>query len=231
VPKIRRRADPSAALPRNNPKTSRVRRLPSQGAKEVSVPLTISRRAALKTIGASAGAAAVWPYLSDSSAEAFAAIQSTTAPPMLAFLTTKQYETVDAVAETIIPADDHSPGARAARVADYIDLLLSESDPETQKTWTAGLAALDAASDERFGAPYARLTSAQASSLLDDISRNELAPRSSLEHFFVATKSATIRGYYTSEIGIHRELEYKGNRFLREFVGCTHPEHGYEPTR
>ena len=33
-------------------------------------------------------------------------------------------------------------------------------------------------------------------------------------------KQATVRGYYTSEIGIHQELRYKGNRFLREFVGC-----------
>ena len=33
-------------------------------------------------------------------------------------------------------------------------------------------------------------------------------------------KQATIRGYYTSKIGIHDELHYKGNVFLKEFVGC-----------
>ena len=33
-------------------------------------------------------------------------------------------------------------------------------------------------------------------------------------------KQATIHGYYTSKIGIHDELRYKGNQFLREFVGC-----------
>jgi gluconate 2-dehydrogenase subunit 3-like protein len=195
------------------------------------VSSNISRRAALKTIGTSAGAAVAWPYLSDSAAEAFAAIQSTDGTPKLAFLTSAQHATVDALAETIIPADDHSPGARAAHVADYIDLLLSESDPGTQKTWTAGLESLDELSRERFAAPYAQLTSSQMADLLREVSRNELAPQSSIEHFFVATKSATIRGYYTSEIGIHQELEYKGNRFLREFVGCTHLEHGYESTR
>jgi hypothetical protein len=36
----------------------------------------------------------------------------------------------------------------------------------------------------------------------------------------VTTKHATIQGYYTSEIGIHRELRYKGNQFLTAFVGC-----------
>ena len=65
--------------------------------------------------------------------------------------------------------------------------------------------------------------------LLSPLARNEERPTAPLEQFFKATKDATIRGYYTSEIGIQKELEYKGNRILGEFVGCTHPEHGYEP--
>lgn len=192
----------------------------------VAHPLTVSRRTALKTLGAGLGAA-VWPYLSDSAAEAFAGIQAANAAPKPVFLTAAQYAAVDAVAETIIPSDDHSPGARAARVADYIDLLLAESDRETQQTWTAGLAALDEASQRRFRAPYARLTPAQMVELLTDISRNEFNAQTPLDRFFKTTKDATVRGYYTSEIGIHKELAYKGNQFLREFVGCTHPEHGY----
>ena len=36
----------------------------------------------------------------------------------------------------IIPADAHSPGAHAARVADYVDLLLSESDQAARQAWT-----------------------------------------------------------------------------------------------
>jgi gluconate 2-dehydrogenase gamma chain len=171
----------------------------------------------------------MWPYLSDSAAEASAAIQRTGGPPQPAFLAPDQYAIVDALSEAIIPADDHSPGAHAAQVAAYIDLLLAESDRQTQERWTGGLAAFDAASRQRFGAAFPTITSAQASELLDEISRRELDPQTPLEHFFVATKSATIRGYYTSEIGIHQELEYKGNKFLREFVGCTHPEHGFEP--
>ena len=35
------------------------------------------------------------------------------------------------------------------------------------------------------------------------------------------TKRAAIHGYYTSEIGIHKELRYKGNQMLPEFVGCA----------
>jgi len=42
-----------------------------------------------------------------------------------------------------------------------------------------------------------------------------------LETFFVVAKEWTIRGYYTSEIGIHKDLRYQGNQFLAEFVGCA----------
>ncbi len=192
---------------------------------DVAQPVTFSRRAAVKAIGA----IAVWPYVSDRAAEAFASIQTSQAPPQLAFLTAAQYTTLDALTETIIPADEHSPGARDARVADYIDLLLAESDDSTQRAWTAGLALLDAESRRRFRVPYAQLTPPQAAELLSPLARNEERPTAPLEQFFKATKDATIRGYYTSEIGIQKELEYKGNRILGQFVGCTHPEHGYEP--
>lgn len=192
-------------------------------------PVRLSRRTLVKSLGAGIGAVAVWPYLSDSAAEAFAAIQSTNAPPSLAFLTPAQYTTVDALAETIIPAEANSPGARAARVADYIDLLLAESDDELRQRWTAGLRSLDEASQKQFQAPFAKLSEAHAVELLKPIAANELKPQTELEHFFVLTKDATIRGYYTSEIGIHQELKYQGNRGIAEFVGCTHPEHGYSP--
>jgi Gluconate 2-dehydrogenase subunit 3 len=201
--------------------------VPNLEPEQSAPPAVFSRRAAVKAIGA----IAVWPYLSDRAAEAFATIQATQAPPQLAFLTAAQYRTLDALAETIIPTDDHSPGARDARVADYIDLLLSESDDPTQRAWTAGLALLDAESRRRFTMPYAELTPPQATELLAPLAKNEDSPRVPLEQFFKATKDATIRGYYTSEIGIQKELEYKGNRILGEFVGCTHPEHGYEPGR
>ena len=106
-------------------------------------------------------------------------------------------------------------------MADYIDLLLAESE-ETARvaSWRSGLATLEAEAAARFGAPFTRLEAAQTESLLRDVSRNEAAPATPLEVFFAATKDAAIRGYYTSEIGIHQELRYKGNTFTPEFVGC-----------
>ena len=139
--------------------------------------MTISRRKALKALATGVGSAGLWPYLSDSAAEAFANLQAANAPAQLAFLSPSQYATVDAVAETIIPADDQSPGARAARVADYIDLLLSESDETTKAEWVEGLTAFEEESRRRFNAPYAQLSPAQATALLTDIVEERARPQ------------------------------------------------------
>ena len=218
----------------------------------------VSRRAALRRIGAGAGALTLLPLLSDEGLAAFVQIQGTKAAPSLKVLSASQYATLEALVEAIIPADERSPGAKEARVADYFDLLLSEAPPAPRRQWLDGLAALDAESSTRFGAPFVRLDAGQVEALLGDISRYELAKTTPeeasravtrneqptekpvfveglfgdlsrldparktppLEAFFADTKRATIHGYYTSEIGIHKELHYKGNQILAEFVGC-----------
>ena len=185
-----------------------------------SQPVGVSRRAALKAISTGIGAAAALPWLSDEGLLAFARIQETSGASPLKVLSRPQFETLEALVEAIIPTDDRSPGAKQARVADYIDLLLSEVDREIALQWFGGLAALDADAMSRFRSPFSRLNSGQVDAILQVISRNEKAPQTALETFFVMTKQATIRGYYTSSIGIHQELRYKGNQFLREYVGC-----------
>jgi hypothetical protein len=181
---------------------------------------TISRRTALKAIGTGLGAAATLPWLSDEGLLAFARIQETGAAPNPKVLSPAQFETLDVLVDAIIPTDDRSPGAKQARVADYIDLLLSEADRKLTLQWFGGLAALDTEATSRFRAPFSKLDAAQIDAILQTISRNERAPQTPLETFFVITKQATIRGYYSSSIGIHEDLRYQGNKFLREFVGC-----------
>jgi len=181
---------------------------------------SLTRRAALKTLGATASAAALVPWLSDEGLLAFTRIQTAKAPPNLLVLSAAQYATLEAFVESIIPADDRSPGAKEARVADYVDLLLSESDDAVKLQWLGGLAEIDEEATARFGVPYNKLNPAQMEAVLSDISRNEKAPRTPVETFFVMAKTATIHGFYTSEIGIHTELRYKGNQMLPAFVGC-----------
>ncbi len=141
------------------------------------------------------------------------------------FFEPHEYATVAALCELIIPADSRSPGARAAGVHRYIDRILGESAPAERELWRDGLAALDRSCQVRSGRMFVGATRGQQTALLREISRNERQPKEPLERFFRQAKLKTMDGYYTSEIGIHRELRYTGNRFQAEYRGCEHPEH------
>jgi hypothetical protein len=195
----------------------------------------ITRREAIKTIGVGAGVIAVLPVLSASAVaqeathdHAHLAPQASTSTPQpqpLHFFTDEENRTVVEMSERIIPADDSSPGAKEAKVNEYIDLIVSVSPEPTQQTWRDGLAAVNKMSRDRFGKTFADASADQQIELLTEISKNEKAPQTVEEKFFRTIKYATVDGYYTSEIGIKKELRYKGNSYLKEFTGCTHPEH------
>jgi Gluconate 2-dehydrogenase subunit 3 len=188
----------------------------------------ISRRDALKTFALSVGAVMGAPALSEAAwAQAVAVRQQAALAPDqgLKFFTAAQHHTADVLSELIIPTDSHSPGASAAKVADFIDLLLSGASNEDQALWRDGLTALDQTTMSRWSRPFTDCSADQQIALLTEISRNEDNAQTVLEKLFIDAKERTIQGYYTSQIGIHKELGYKGNQFLDEFVGCTHPEH------
>ena len=85
--------------------------------------------------------------------------------------------------------------------------------------WNEGLVLLDQAARKEAGKPFRQATPEQQVALLTEMSRNEFDPKTPLEEFFREAKTRTVQGYYTSKIGIHDELHYKGNQFLQEFVG------------
>src|SRR5947199_8456271 len=77
-------------------------------------------------------------------------------------LTAAEYALLDELTELIIPADDHSPGARAAAVAAYIDGRLAESlEPDWQARWRSGLQAVDGLSRELNAKPFLEGTRGQ----------------------------------------------------------------------
>jgi hypothetical protein len=166
--------------------------------------------------GLGLGAAA---FLSPAAAQALEALRATGDAAKPVFFTAHQFALVEALSERIIPQDAQSPGARAARVADFVDLLLSEQEEDLQEAWREGLLAVDSAAGERHGRRFAILDATAQDALLAEWSQSEQDPKALLDRFFVEVKLRTIQGYYTSEIGIHKDLRYKGNQFLREFVG------------
>lgn len=175
----------------------------------------MERRTAIKIVALSALA----PRLGASRASAFdcpmpKATAWTPAAYKLQFFTEAENDLLDGLMEMIIPADSHSPGAHAAQVSLFADLMVATSDEPTQSHWRSGLALMrEEAAQSSLGGALAR-----AAALSE-------TPHSPQGQFFVALKEMTVNGYYTSEIGIHQELEYVGNTYLAAFPGCDHPEH------
>ena len=195
----------------------------------------LSRRRALKIIGIGVGAAGTLsiydnPVLGQEPRhDHHDAGEQTPSKPRqpqpLRFFNAAEVATIATIAELIIPADEHSPGAKEAEVPAFIDLMVSESPLETKTLWRDGLASVDKLSQRKFSKNFNDASPDDQIKLLTEIARNEFKPATLEERFFRAIKNLTIDGYYTSEIGIHKDLEYKGNTYQKEFKGCTHPEH------
>ena len=127
----------------------------------------------------------------------------------LQFFSEEENRFLDQLMEMIIPADEHSPGARAARVSLFADRMVSAGDAEEKRRWRTGLKLMR--------------DQAAAGSMADALAKaaaGESDPQTDLERFFVILKLMTVDGYYTSEIGILQDLNYQGNTYLARFPGC-----------
>jgi Gluconate 2-dehydrogenase subunit 3 len=124
----------------------------------------LTRREALKI---AAGAALAVPVLSAPAAGAARVAR---------FFTPAELALVDELTEMIIPADGHSGGARAARVAAFIDGRLAEAvlapDVEARQHWRDGLARVEALAREGHGAGFLAGTAEQRAAVLTRMAAN-----------------------------------------------------------
>jgi hypothetical protein len=153
-------------------------------------------------------------------AESAGAATATTPSAAQTYLTPAERAMVDELSELIIPTDAHSPGARAAGVAAFIDRSLAEAfEDAVRTTWREGLRGIDGLSERLHGKPFMETSPDQRVAVLTTIAANEAKPTKPEEEFFVELKSRVAWAYYTSEIGLKQELEYKGNVFQATFAG------------
>jgi hypothetical protein len=191
----------------------------------------LSRRQALKVIAVGVGTAGTLQVIDNTAlaGEHAHRVSQETKPadqkPRPKFFTAEELATVTIISDLVIPTDERSPCAKEAGVPEFIDLMVSESSEETKGFWREGLKAIDEKSQRDCSTNFRSATPEQQIALLKEISKNELQPKTAAEQFFRRIKNLTIDGYYTSEIGIHKDLRYQGNAYLKEFKGCTHPEH------
>jgi hypothetical protein len=136
------------------------------------------------------------------------------------FFNPHQFETVDLLCEMIIP-QTNTPGARAAKVAQFIDLLLSERETQMQQRITAGLIWLDQRSRELFGHNFIAASPEEQIKLVTLISSPQYSEPTLGQVFFNQIKDLTVFGYYTSKEGLEQELGYAGPHGIGTYKGSV----------
>jgi len=119
-----------------------------------------------------------------------------------------------ALVDLIIPRSD-TPGALDAGVPIILDAVAAKN-AAFKKQWLAGLQWLNQ------GRTFRSLTQEQQVAILTPVS---METTSAGGKFFKLAKDSTIDAYYSTREGLITELGWHGNTFLKEFKGCTHPEH------
>ena len=105
------------------------------------------------------------------------------------------------VADTIIPATD-TPGAKSAGAQDFILRVMRDCYVyEDQRAFYADLAGLDKAAKTSCGKGFTQLDPAARNAVLKAYAEKNKA-------FFKTMRELTVVGYFTSEIGATKALEY-----------------------
>jgi len=135
-------------------------------------------------------------------------------------LSAAQNEIVVAMSEVMIPATD-TPGARAAKVNEFIDLILTDwATEEEKKIFLEGLEEADRKTNALFGRGFAGASAKEQAAIVQAFdeelaaSRNEKLPKqirswelTLVLPFFAQMRRLTLVGYYTSQIGQEQELK------------------------
>jgi gluconate 2-dehydrogenase gamma chain len=181
----------------------------------------MQRRDVLKLLGSTAALSALpqeaLALLQQANAQAGGAKRGTLNP--------HQDATVTTIAELIIPATD-TPGAKGAKVNEFIDLLLTQwYEPKEAQEFLKGLAEVDARSRKLFAKDFVAATPEQQTQLMKTmdgeamefaarqrkmVAKSTMPPLEQTKpvpvNFFYTMKKLTLTGYYTSEIGFEKEL-------------------------
>ena len=135
------------------------------------------------------------------------------------YLTPPQREIIAVMAEIIIPETD-TPGAIAAAVPRYIELMAADwLNTEEREIFVSGLAYMESAIPQEYGLPFVQLGPPRQLQILesmeDQASDSSWYDLGNVQRDFVSDapficqiKELTIWGFFTSEVGVTQVLQY-----------------------
>lgn len=177
------------------------------------------------------------PALADT-LERSATLRASTGKPVL--FSADQDVMVAELADTIIPTTK-TPGAKAAKVNEIIDIVLKDCYREPdQKVFLEGLANTNKLSQDAYGKPFVGLDASQRIEIMKKLEAEAKQQKADMAKavqngnqqdvqvpkeqkkftpFFTMLKDLTLMGYFTSEVGATQALEYVA--VPGRFEGCV----------
>jgi gluconate 2-dehydrogenase gamma chain len=178
----------------------------------------ISRRDALRRFALTLLAGGVADRVSASEVHEFARAAQANGTFTPRAFTAHEFRTLERLTDLIIPVENGRPGALAAGVPPWIDLIVSEND-RLRTIYKEGFAWLDTAIMKEGPVNFVSATPDQQTRLLDVIAyrRNETPALGPGIAFFSWVRRMTVDAFYTSEVGI-KDIDYRGNAHLQTYT-------------
>jgi hypothetical protein len=130
-------------------------------------------------------------------------------------LNAKQIKILDEIGDIILPTTASSPGAKAANIGEYMNVMITDcSGEEAQNIFLSGFDLLEKRCQDMFGNSFMELDSNDKYSVvvgLEDESSNYHDKRGDNDprfHYYSMIKQLTMRGYFSSEIGATQALQH-----------------------
>jgi hypothetical protein len=144
------------------------------------------------------------------------------------FFTPDEWRALNVLVDLIIPRDATSGSATDARVPEFIDFMLTDTEQNisqgTLTAWRTGLAWMDEESNRRFSSTFVGASDAQRRQILDDIAFPARARPGMMPgvNFFNRARNMTAAGFFSTEMG-WRDIGYIGNTAIAQWTGCPQP--------
>lgn len=117
---------------------------------------------------------------------------------------------LDHIGDTIIPATTTSPGAKDAKIGEFMRTIVTDCySPEEQKIFTDGIASFRTDCKQNYGKSFADLSAEDRYSFLSELDKQAHDSKGKdTPHYFLMMKQLTLWGYFTSEPGATQALRY-----------------------
>ncbi len=121
---------------------------------------------------------------------------------------------MDEIGETILPATAESPGAKEAKIGEFMKVFVTDCYTESdQKIFTDGFTKLNDAANKMHNKDFMKLSATEKYDVLVPIDKEAAAYQKNRKkddphHYFWMMKQLTILGFFTSEPGATKALRY-----------------------